>query len=405
MGLENTVIVVGTYEEFVLGYKISKLFKTKDEYELELSFTQKAHIGPVRSIVGVNKFIVSGGSDDMCKVVDMSKRVESGVLNHHEGTVSCLTGFGKKFLLTGSDDNSLSILRVGSWQIEKTLYKHTAGITCLAVHPTGKLAFTAGKDKKLITWNLVKARPAFITNIKGIADLIVVSPDGSRYCVGIHRRIDIYNLETAGIEYTIELKCRPNALVFLTNQIVVVAGESSKVQVHSLVEKELIKEFEAHETRVRCLDTISQDTDADSNESTDLGHVLITASSSDHLIKMWRLKTDKESQVTCIGSVDTTCRVTCLTQWNPTMKGRSEKKRKNKQPAATSENGTITPPKKKIKFTESSKEEEVRSEEAIVVEQEINDRNANKQIENNPEDIAKIKKKKKKKTLKEVTDS
>ena len=55
---------------------------------------------------------------------------------------------------------------MGSWQVEKTLYKHTAGITAMALHPTGKLAFTAGKDKKMITWNLVKARPAFITNIK-----------------------------------------------------------------------------------------------------------------------------------------------------------------------------------------------------------------------------------------------
>ena len=40
------------------------------------------------------------------------------------------------------------------------------GITAMAMHPSGKLAFTAAKDKKLITWNLVQARPAFITYIK-----------------------------------------------------------------------------------------------------------------------------------------------------------------------------------------------------------------------------------------------
>jgi len=392
MGLEDTEILVGTYEEFLLGYKISKKLKTKDEYDLELSFTLKAHCGPVRSLVGVNKFVISGGSDNLCKVSDMSKRVENGVLEHHDGTVSCATGFGKKFLLTGSDDNSLAILRVGSWQVEKTLYKHTAGITCLAVHPTGKLAFTAAKDRKLITWNLVKARPAFITNLKGIADLIVVSPDGTRYCVGIHRRIDIYNLETAGVEYTIDLKCRPNGLVFLGNQIVAVAGESSKVQVHSLVEKGLIKEFEAHETRVRCLDTILQDTNTESKEgTTDQGHVLVTASSSDHFIKMWRLKTDKDSEVTCIASVDTTCRVTCLTQWNPSMKGGLKKTKKKKQPAPESSDNLNTPPKKKIKFseTENKKEETEATEEVIVVEQEINDRN-------NPAPNKKSKKKKKK---------
>ena len=55
---------------------------------------------------------------------------------------------------------------------------------------------------------MVQARPAFISNIKGIAEMIVVSPDGTRYAVGVHRRVDIYNIETAGIEYSIDMKVR-----------------------------------------------------------------------------------------------------------------------------------------------------------------------------------------------------
>ena len=42
--------------------------------------------------------------------------------------------------------------------------------------------------------------------MQGIAEFIAVSPDGLRYAVGIHRRIDIYSVETAGVEYTIQLK-------------------------------------------------------------------------------------------------------------------------------------------------------------------------------------------------------
>ena len=30
-------------------------------------------------------------------------------------------------------------------QVEKTLYKHSAGISAMAMHPTGKLCFSAGK--------------------------------------------------------------------------------------------------------------------------------------------------------------------------------------------------------------------------------------------------------------------
>merc|ERR1712098_319500 len=101
-------------------------------------------------------------------------------------------------------------------------------------------AFSAGKDKKMITWNLVKARPAFIT----------VSPDGSRYAVGVHRRVDIYSIENAGVEYSIDLKARPNCLVFLNNDTVVVGGESSSAQIHSLIEKKLLRSWEVHSTRV-----------------------------------------------------------------------------------------------------------------------------------------------------------
>ena len=46
-------------------------------------------------------------------------------------------------------------LGFGSWQVEKTLYKHSAGVTALVLHPSGKLAFSVAKDKKIITWNLV----------------------------------------------------------------------------------------------------------------------------------------------------------------------------------------------------------------------------------------------------------
>ena len=136
-----------------------------------------------------SKYAISGGSDEQCKIFDLDKRVEHGALTHHEGTVSCVATHGPtSHLLTASDDNSISVVRMGSWQVEKTLYKHSAGVTALALHPTGKLAFSAAKDKKMITWNLVKARPAFISHIKvnltysissNILSLIFVCPG---YC-------------------------------------------------------------------------------------------------------------------------------------------------------------------------------------------------------------------------------
>ena len=211
-------VLVGTYEEYVLGFRLSPQLKSVTKYDLLPSFSVKAHCGPVRCLTAGSRFAVSGGSDENCKIFDLVKRVEHGLLDHHEGTVSALVTHGPSaHLITASDDNSLGIVKMGSWQLEKSLYKHSAGITALAIHPSGKLAFSAGKDKKMITWNLVKARPAFISNIKGIAELLVVSPDGTRYAVGLHRRVDIYSMENAAVEYSIDLKVSSFDIV-LANQ-------------------------------------------------------------------------------------------------------------------------------------------------------------------------------------------
>ena len=65
--------------------------------------------------------------------------MEHGALTHHEGTVS---HGPTAHLLTASDKSSISVVRMGSWQVEKTLYNHSAGVTALVLHPSGKLAFS-----------------------------------------------------------------------------------------------------------------------------------------------------------------------------------------------------------------------------------------------------------------------
>ena len=58
------------------------------------------------------------------------------------------------------------------------------------------------------------------------------------------------------------LKSRPNCLVFLTNDTVVVGGESPRAEVHSLIEKKVLAGWACHDTRVRCMTSINTHTDA-----------------------------------------------------------------------------------------------------------------------------------------------
>merc|ERR1719219_1440040 len=311
-GLAEHEILAGTYEAYLLAYRIVKsecLEGEEDEgWQLKQSFNVRDHSGAIRCVSAGSKFAISGGSDDSCKIYDMLERRELGTLQHHDGIVTCVATQAPSHLITASDDNSLAILRMGSWQVEKTLYKD-------------------------------------------IAEFITVSPDGSRYAVGVHRRVDIYSIESAGVEYSIDMKAKPNCLIFLDNDTVVVGGESKEAQIHSLIEKALLKSWDAHQTRIRALHLLSPS-------------VLVTASSCDHSIKVWGLDTDRMSPVRLLCSVDTGCRVTCLSAWHPGLRNKGAKKRVSEEGAKS--------PLKKVKVSEEKKTTSA-VPQTVTVEEEITD--------------------------------
>lgn len=48
----------------------------------------------------------------------------------------------------------------------QTMYSFcVSAVTSLSVHPSGKLALSVGHDGTLRTWNLVKGRQAYATNL------------------------------------------------------------------------------------------------------------------------------------------------------------------------------------------------------------------------------------------------
>ena len=112
---------------------------------------------------------------------------------------------------------------------------------------------TIGKDRKLITWNLIKGRSAYVTNIKEIADFVKWSPDGQRFVIGFYKHVDVYSTSNASIEYSISIKGRANAIEFLNDTTIALAGDMPEIEIHSLTSQEMIRKFKAHEIRVRCL--------------------------------------------------------------------------------------------------------------------------------------------------------
>merc|ERR1711962_999662 len=313
--LGDSEILLGTYEAFVLGYKLADDLTTGNR-SLQTSFANHAHSSTVRSVAAADKFLVTAGSDENVKIFNLRNRTEHGNLTHSDGTLRSMKFYDKRHLVTGSEDNMICIVKAtGSWNVEKTLAKHQGAVTDLAVHPSGKMMLSIGEDNKLITWNLIKGRSAYVTNIKERADFVRWSPSGTHYIVGFYKHVDVYSVANASVLFSIKTAGRSNDVAFFDDNTFALAGETSKVEVYSLLGESatLITDFEAHQNRVRCLAMVKPTDEEEASIANSRRFCLVTAS-NDGMVKVWSvlIQSKEEIKTKLVTSIDTKCRVTCM---------------------------------------------------------------------------------------------
>jgi len=301
-------LVVGTYQEFLIGYKLIH-DKTKETYSLKQSFTNHSHAKSVRTIAAIGKYVASGSADETIKLINLETRAEHGTLQPETGSITCLTTFGPNYLFSGGQDGSICIWRSGAWRCEKTFKRaHEKGVTGITVHPSGKLALSIGEDKSLKTWNLIKGRKGYVTNLRAVADCIEFTPDGQFYAVGVSNRVDVYKLETAQVVYSIPFGKRVSCLAFRDDQVLMVAGDHEYVEVHDITNSKKLTSFPVHKNRVK---------DMKYYHSCEF---LITVS-NDGFIKVWDFPhvepsiSKFSSPPTLVAEADTACRIICLALW------------------------------------------------------------------------------------------
>lgn len=229
------------------------------------SFADRSHAGSVRSLAVSGKYVASGGADDRIFVYDMKQRNQTQILQHHVGTVNALefTPDSSHLLSVGSDGHFVAT-RIGSWMIEGNWRKAHGGsqVTHLTCHPSGKLALTLGSDLILRTWNLVKGRVAYKTNVKGkktlghTPDCIHWSTEGNYFTIAGQRCVEIWSIENADVISTIKTTSRPVCICWIDEEHLLVGLENGKILIHSLSEEtedQKTVECEGHSSRVKCL--------------------------------------------------------------------------------------------------------------------------------------------------------
>ncbi|XP_068215320.1 p21-activated protein kinase-interacting protein 1-like [Palaemon carinicauda] len=412
-------VVVGTTEEYVLGYELC----TREDGELffEQRFADHSHTGSIRQVAIGGKHLVSGGTDEHIKVFDLNKHVEVGTLIEHEGTITYLGFHGNRYLFTGSEDGKICIFSKKGWKCEKTLRGHKGPVVSVSVHPSGKLALSLSQDRKLRTWNLIKGRKAYITHMDRIADIVKWSPKGLKYVIVKGSCLEVYDVTSCQVIFSIDFKERVTTFTFMTEDIIAVSVGDNNICLYDIANHFEVFRWEAHSLRVKSLCFIPRD-DVE---------LWLASASSDGSVKIWKLQLlSLTSKPELLAKVDTTCRNICMAVYVSSQNNKekiddiikkeklesseivedSVKEGKKKRKAAEIEGSK--PKKKKIKtdppedVEEESKKVEIGESNCVEKKEKILKKKSGKnKINKNLTNGGKVLKKKKKKAINEAKEN
>jgi protein MAK11 len=232
------VIVAGTYDGVLAGWDTEKI-TTKNHADkndkntdllsmlnpspededslLTMNFAMSGvHQGSVRSlsiasVKNTNKTdgesdiipgtLLSTGYDESLAIFSLTKYAQAGELKTPTdlGMPTC-SSFAPPFddspshVLVGLSSGKIVIYKRKDMSVQHILSGHDdKGVTCIAVHPSGKLALSGGRDGKLILWDLMRGKLAYVNKIpnaskgkKCTVNHIIWSEDGSRFAYCTH---------------------------------------------------------------------------------------------------------------------------------------------------------------------------------------------------------------------------
>jgi protein MAK11 len=292
------LLTIGTYEKCLQGtdYKI-------DDEKCELiskrsSFSISAHIGYVRAIAAGPHFLVSGSTDETIRIFDLRRRKDYGILACHSGSISCLAFYKQKMLFSGGDDGKIYVTRCADWETIMTLRGHSGGVSCIAVHPSGKLALSTGKDKTVKTWNLVTGKVAFKSKLPHLFENIVWSPTGAYYAFISERHVQIFATDGAKnvLDHVPERKILTGT--FLSETRLAIAGEGQNISIYDIEQSNWTAVETEHRPRIKDIQVLEAS-----------GHVFVATGSSDGLTCLWIFH---NGMLQLISSEKTSLRITCL---------------------------------------------------------------------------------------------
>ncbi|KAH8116375.1 WD40 repeat-like protein [Phellopilus nigrolimitatus] len=267
-------VVFGTYEKLLYGLEGS--FVDDDGAALEKprlrpEFIFPAHVSCVKAVAASpdgGKWLATGSTDEIVKVWDLRRRKEIGGLVQHEGSITHLSFPTRSHLISASDDGTICIFRARDWALLRSMQGHKGRVNSVAVHPSGKVGLSVGKDRTLRMWDLMRGKGSASTKLGKEGELVRWSKKGDKFVVQSGATIDLYSTEMS-LTHTFTHPSRVHDVHFCSNissesedVFLLVAAEDKKVTIYDTSSKDstslrVIAEVIGHQNRVKAIDTLA----------------------------------------------------------------------------------------------------------------------------------------------------
>ncbi|MBI5541063.1 MAG: caspase family protein [Bacteroidia bacterium] len=308
-------------KKIMLVFFILAMCYTASFSQVLLKNKENAHAGEILS-VAINSdasFIVSSGMDKRAQIWDAKTGDKLKVFAHSAPVTATAFSSNGKLFSTGSSDGKLIIFDAVEWKIKKIQKEHTLDITSISFNPINDYIVTGSKDNTAKIWDGVSSGSLFTLreHTKAVT-AVAYSSDGKNIVTGSSDyTIKIWDAVTGQIKSTInadskevtaiawssdgkyilsggstgaviiwdassgnkfwetDFKSKVNTVAFSPDvQYIAIAGADKKISIWNIESKQIVKEFDAHES------------DINSIAFSDKGNILLSVS-NDASLKIW----------------------------------------------------------------------------------------------------------------------
>ncbi|KAI4300043.1 hypothetical protein L6164_033462 [Bauhinia variegata] len=309
-------LVAGSYERFIWGFKIKTLIDNPDgTLTLVPLFSYPSHLSQIKTVAVSGPVVASGGTDDTIQLYNLSASSSLGSLHDHSASVTCLSFYTPphlnfpRNLISAAADGSICIYDADGFVHLKSLSVHRKDVNDLALHPSGKLALTVGRDECLAMVNLVRGRRSFYCRLGSQASLVKYDLSGNKFFMAMGEKVSVHEAEDARLLFELENQKQVLCAAPGENGILYTGGEDCNITAWDTNSGKVAYCMEdAHPARIKGIVVLSKSAGATGGDDP----YLVASASSDGVIRIWDVRKAASGNVTCLAQAQTKSRLTCL---------------------------------------------------------------------------------------------